>query len=213
MSKNKNNRVLFARIFLFVIYLVGLIGLNIFSLRELYVQLTPVTLLVSAMILFAFHYEWNIRSLAVFLSIVIAGLMVEWAGVQTGHVFGEYSYGSALGPAVGGVPLIIGLNWLILIYTTYYIASRLFRPALVRIPSAALMMVAFDYLMEPVAIGLHMWQWAGEGIPLLNYGAWFVVSLVFASALYLGRVRIHNPVADYLLLFMAVFFGILNFTV
>jgi len=90
---------------------------------------------------------------------------------------------------------------------------RLFQQALLRIPATALMMVAFDYLMEPVAIGLDMWQWAGQGIPLMNYGAWFVVSLVFASVLYLGRVRIDNPVADYLLLFMAVFFGILNFTI
>jgi putative membrane protein len=213
MSKNKNNLVLFARIFLFVIYLVGLIGLNIASLRELYVQLTPVTLLVSAMILLAFHYEWNVRSIVVFVSIALAGFLVEWAGVQTGHVFGDYSYGSTLGPAAGGVPLIIGINWLILIYTTYHIASRLFRQGVIRILITAVMMVAFDYLMEPVAIGLDMWQWAGEGIPLMNYGAWFVVSLVFASALYLGRVRIHNPVADYLLLFMAVFFGILNFTI
>jgi putative membrane protein len=213
MSKDKNNLVLFARIFLFVIYLVGLIGLNIASLRDLYVQLTPVTLLVSAMILLAFHGEWNTRSVLVFGSIALTGFLLEWAGVQTGHVFGEYSYGSTLGPAVGGVPLIIGINWLILIYTTYYIASRLFRAALLRILTTALMMVAFDYLMEPVAIGLDMWQWAGEGIPLMNYGAWFVVSLVFASVLYLGCVRIQNPVADYLLLFMAVFFGILNFTI
>jgi len=213
MSKDNGNLVLFARIFLFVIYLVGLIGLNISSLRELYVQLTPITLLVSAMILLAFHHQWNTASIAVFVSIALAGFLVEWAGVQTGHVFGEYSYGSALGPAIGGVPLIIGINWLILIYTTYHIASRLFQQALLRIPATALMMVAFDYLMEPVAIGLDMWQWAGQGIPLMNYGAWFVVSLVFASALYLGRVRIDNPVADYLLLFMAVFFGILNFTI
>jgi len=213
MSNDKNNLVLFARIFLFVIYLVGLIGLNIPSLHDLYVQLTPVTLLISGMILLAFHQEWKKSSIVVFVSIALAGFLVEWTGVQTGHVFGEYTYGSALGPAVGGVPLIIGINWLILIYTTYHIASRLFRQALVRIPATALMMVAFDYLMEPVAVGLDMWQWAGEGIPLINYGAWFIVSLVFASALYLGRVRIHNPVADYLLLFMAVFFGILNFTI
>ena len=213
MSKDNGNLVLFARIFLFVIYLVGLIGLNISSLRELYVQLTPITLLVSAMILLAFHHQWNTASIAVFVSIVLAGFLVEWAGVQTGHVFGEYSYGSALGPAIGGVPLIIGINWLILIYTTYHIASRLFQQVLLRIPATALMMVAFDYLMEPVAIGLDMWQWASQGIPLMNYGAWFVVSLVFASALYLGRVRIDNPVADSLLLFMAVFFGILNFTI
>lgn len=212
MSKDKSSLVLIARIFLFVIYLVGLMGLNLPSLRDLYVQLTPVTLLISGMILLAFHHEWTRRSVVVFVFIAAAGFLLEWAGVQTGHIFGEYSYGTTLGPEIGGVPLIIGINWLILVYTTYYIATRLFRRALLRIPATGLMMAAFDYLMEPVAMELDMWHWAGGEIPLLNYGAWFVFSLIFATVLWLGRVHIHNPVAGYLLLFMAVFFGILNFT-
>jgi putative membrane protein len=212
MMQNKDKLILFSRILLFVIYFVGLTGISIPSLREVYAEITPVTLLISAMILLVFHKSWRVKDGIVFLMIALGGFLVELLGVQTGLIFGEYSYGLTLGPAVMGVPLLIGINWLILSYTTYYLAGHLFKRPVGKIPLAAAMMVAFDWLMEPVAIKLDMWQWTGEAIPLMNYAAWFVVSLLFAAVLHFSRIRMYNPVAGYLLLFMAMFFGVLNLT-
>ncbi len=212
-EKRENNIVLVARIFLFVIYLVGLIGISLQNLRPAYVQITPVSLMLSALILLAFHEQWNLRTVLVLAGIGLAGYFIEVLGVQTGVIFGDYTYGTTLGPAVAGVPLIIGINWLILIYAIWYVAGKLTLQPFIRIPLTGALMVGFDLLMEPVAVALDMWEWSGKSIPFENYLAWFGISLVFAAILYFARIRIHNPVAGYLLLFMAFFFGVLNFTV
>jgi hypothetical protein len=40
----------------------------------------------------------------------------------------------------------------------------------------------FDWIMEPVAIRLDYWTWAGGDIPMQNYFAWFVIATVSAFA-------------------------------
>lgn len=42
----------------------------------------------------------------------------------------------------------------------------------------ALLMVLFDFIMEPVAIELDFWSWENNIIPMYNYISWFVISLV-----------------------------------
>ena len=41
----------------------------------------------------------------------------------------------------------------------------------------ALLMVVFDFVMEPAAVKLRYWTWQDGIIPLQNYIAWFLVSL------------------------------------
>ncbi len=212
MNIKEKNIVLFARVFLFVIYLVGVIGISVPSLRPVYVDITPVSLLISALLVLAFHETWNWKAAAVFLFIALAGWLIEVIGVQTGNIFGHYNYGDTLGWQLAGVPLIIGVNWFVLIYATWSVAGTLTVRPVLRILLAAVMMVLFDVIMEPVAVELDMWKWKGEGIPLENYGAWFGISVVFASLIQLSRIRVSNPVAGYLLLYMVLFFGLLNFS-
>ncbi|MFP4621321.1 MAG: carotenoid biosynthesis protein [Bacteroidales bacterium] len=201
-----------ARILLFVIYVVGITGISISSLRDVYVELTPYTLLISALILFAFHTRWNLRFIAAIFVVALAGFGVELLGVQTGLIFGEYSYGPVLGIKLGEVPLMIALNWVLLIYCSYFIAERLFRAALPKLASAAALMVGMDVLMEPVAMALDMWNWEVSVPPLQNYAAWFVISFLFAGFFQLMKVKVMNPLAGYLFFFLAMFFGILNLT-
>ena len=54
----------------------------------------------------------------VFAVIFLVGLGIEIIGVSTKAIFGNYSYGNALGVKVFDTPLLIGMNWLFLIYTT-----------------------------------------------------------------------------------------------
>ena len=204
--------VLFTRIFLLVIYLVGIIGISIPSLRPVYTAVTPVSLLISTMLVLAFHESWSWRAGIVFFVIALMGFLIEVAGVQTGNIFGHYDYGATLGWGISGVPLIIGVNWFLLIYSTWLVAGMFSKHAVLRILMTGMMMVGFDVIMEPVAVELDMWQWKGDGIPLENYGAWFAISLVFATLMQLSRVRVKNPVAAYLLIYMVFFFGMLNFT-
>lgn len=204
---------LVAGIFLLIIYLVGIAGISISSLRSDFVDLTPYTLLLSAVILFAFHRRWNLRFIAAIVVIALAGFWVEVLGVKTGVIFGGYSYGPVLGIKWKQVPLIIALNWLILIYCSYIIAGKLLRSALPRLALTAALMVGMDVIMEPVAITLDMWTWEAVAPPLQNYAAWFGISFLFAGLLHYLKIEVVNPLAGYLFFYLVMFFGILNLTV
>jgi bisanhydrobacterioruberin hydratase len=131
-------------------------------------------------------------------------------GVHTGEVFGDYSYGRALGLTLLDTPLLIGLNWLMLTYCVFAImeSTKLFLP--LKALLAAMLMVVYDIVMEPVAIRIDMWSWGEGPIPLQNYQAWFIISLVFLVAMHLAGIKTKNRVAPWLFGTQFVFFSLLN---
>ncbi len=145
-----------------------------------------------------------------FLTIAILSIIVEIVGVATGAIFGAYQYGNTLGISVAGVPLLIGLNWLILIYSTHSISSSLFQSPLVKIVSAALLMVLYDIVIEYVAPQIAMWKFEGGYPPFQNFLGWFVLSLIFHSLISFFKMRITNPVARILYFSQLLFFIILT---
>ncbi len=213
MSKNKRAR--FTAYFLIIFYSVGLVGLGLPSFRELFIGLMPLTLLLSMAILLLFHNRWRSTDGMVLLFIAITGYLIEVLGVITGHVFGSYWYGSALGLKAFDTPLIIGLNWAMLTYCAFAIMepTRLFWP--LKAIAGAFLMVAYDLVMEPAAPLLSMWDWHhwyidGWIAPLRNYQAWFIISLVFLSGMHLARIRTGNRLAPWLFSIQMVFFLALN---
>ncbi len=210
LKKRKTARL--AGYFFVIYYLVGLIGLSMPSTRETFMGLMPLSILLSVAILLFFHGKWRSADAIVLVFIAIIGYLVEVLGVLTGHVFGSYWYGDALGLQAFGTPLIIGLNWMMLIYCVYTImeGTRLFWP--LKALTAAILMVAYDLVMEPVAMRLDMWDWQGGIVPLQNYQAWFIISLVFLSSMHLAKIRTNNRVAAWLFGVQFVFFLALNLT-
>lgn len=111
----------------------------------------------------------------------------EAVGVATGAVFGEYVYGPTLGWQAWDVPVIIAFNWVMVVNGAICIAGRILslraepgrRIALPLLAGA--IAAAFDWVMEPVAIRLDYWTWAGGSIPLQNYAAWFVLAAGLAA--------------------------------
>ncbi len=119
---------------------------------------------------------------------------VEVLGVYTGGIFGVYTYGEALGPVVVGVPLLIGLCWVIVVLGAVTIANGLTKNKWFAAGLAALIAVGFDLLMEPLALELGLWSWQGGGLPpVQNYIGWFVVSFVCALAFNLLGERTTKP--------------------
>ncbi len=210
LKKRKTARL--AGYFFVIYYLVGLIGLSMPSTRETFMGLMPLSILLSVAILLFFHGKWRSADAILLVFIAIIGYLVEVLGVLTGHVFGSYWYGDALGLQAFGTPLIIGLNWMMLIYCVYTImeGTRLFWP--LKALTAAILMVAYDLVMEPVAMRLDMWDWQGGIVPLQNYQAWFIISLVFLSSMHLAKIRTNNRVAAWLFGVQFVFFLALNLT-
>ncbi len=115
--------------------------------------------------------------------IIVVGFLLEWLGVKTGVIFGQYQYGNVLKPQIAGVPISIGFAWLGLVLSSFAVTQTLFRRftnnGITVILSAALLIVIFDLLMEPAAIRLGYWSWDSGQPGLQNYFVWFLAGVLF----------------------------------
>ncbi len=117
--------------------------------------------------------------------VIIGSFFIEWLGVKTDRIFGQYVYGETLKPILFEVPIAIGFAWLCMLLTSASVVQRILLRfsdfnMLVQGISISLLMVLFDIIMEPAAVKLGYWIWLSESIPIQNFFAWFVVSLLFA---------------------------------
>ncbi len=197
-------------LFLTIIYVVGLVGIA-WPLSDQFILLTPVNLLVSLAVVLLFHPRWRRATPLILIVSYLVGFFAEWFGVQTGLLFGEYHYGPVLGPQWQGTPFMIGVNWMLLVYCSGITVNHLFgsRPWWGRGILAALLMVVLDVLIEPVAMELNFWQWAGNKVPLQNYLGWFLVALPLTLAFSRWHSGVRNKVAVALFLWQFLFFLIL----
>ena len=197
-------------IFLTSMYLGGLAGIML-PIHPDFVYLTPFNLLASLVIVLWFHEKWD-RALGIFLLICfLTGFVVELVGVQTGLIFGAYHYGEVLGWKIWGTPIIIGVNWALLVYTSAA-TIQYFLPNLnqwIKVVLGAIAMVGLDILIEPVAIHLKFWTWGTVEVPIQNYIAWFLVALPLQAAFYALLGALTNKVAIVLFILQFLFFGAL----
>jgi uncharacterized membrane protein len=193
---------------LVILHSVGLLGLNLESFRQDFTGLIWVNLVFVFGIVMSLHNKWNWRYLAYVLGVFALGFGVEVAGVKTGRLFGEYSYTSNLGQLVFSVPLVIGLNWVVLTYCAGSLARRIDPSTGVRILAGALLMVGLDVLIEPFAIRYELWTWAGGQPPLLNYLGWFGTALIAQTAYHGLLAKTKNPIAIPTFFVLLVFFAL-----
>ncbi len=200
-----------ASFILVVVYIVGIIGIA-YNVDERFVLLTPINLLLSLGLAFWTHpgqYSplWKLAAICFF-----TGILVEIAGVQTGLIFGDYQYGRVLGPKIWGTPLMIGVNWAMLVYCAGSVVNRLIPDLNIWIKAAlgAMLMTLLDVLIEPVAMELDFWNWENNIIPLQNYIAWFFVALPLLVAYFKLLGKTSNKVAILLFILQFLFFGILQ---
>lgn len=191
---------------LVIFHAVGFWGLQ-FSGRPMYFQeLTPLNLILTNILLFSLHRHWNTQFVIFAVVVTIAGFLAEVVGVHTGLLFGNYRYGAALGAKLWDVPLLIGLNWLLLIYSTGTITNRLNQPIVVKALAGAGLMLLYDFFMEPVAMQYDFWYWKNNQIPFSNYLGW--LGLAFVLQLYFHKTTLYkqNPLAPFVYLVQLLFF-------
>lgn len=201
--------VLISKILIIIIHLVGIVGMALPLTQPYFQILTPFHLLICLGILLSFHKDWSIQFLIFAALAFFLGYGFEVLGVHTGFPFGNYTYGPVLGVQVGEVPLMIGVNWLLLVYLTGVLFLKIKNDFLAA-ALASLTMVAIDILIEPVAVSLDFWSWAGNVIPLSNYLGWFGVAYLIQISYRKLQFRKDNPLALVLLLNLIAFFAILN---
>jgi bisanhydrobacterioruberin hydratase len=205
---------------------IGLAGILIFK-SELIIRSTPINLLLCCALLLWTQKEKN-RVFWLFIATVfIIGFTAEVIGVNTGLLFGNYNYGNVLGAKWQQVPLLIGINWVIIIYccgiSITTLLLKIIQPVTGSIPApsntlktlsivtdGATLALAFDWLMEPVAVKLNFWQWAENNIPVYNYICWFFISILLMALFHTCRFNKQNKFAVNLLLIQFLFFLILR---
>ena len=210
---NKMSKSQLSIFILSLFYFFGIIGIAIPYCRELFAMATPLTLLLSLGLVLYNHEYWNKPFIYVSILCGLVGYFSEVAGVATGLVFGEYSYGQTLGWQIFDVPVILSVNWLLLIYASASVCNFLFGHLNIVLKAAicATLMVGLDFFIEPIAISLDFWSWKYDTIPLQNYLGWFLIAfllqLIFLSVFNKAE---KNIVAIVLFGWQIIFFGVLN---
>ncbi len=191
-----------------VLLLFHVIGLVLFQIDPRNAELSYLTLYLCAIVLFL--AESNVfRAIIPLLVIFVGGYVVEFIGVSTGILFGNYHYGSALGYKFLSIPVVIGMNWFAIVVSSASIARRITRRISIQIVLTALLCTLMDFLIEPVAMKYDFWQWQNDIVPVQNYIAWFIFSLVFA-AVYLLSSKTRNKPGEILWILWIPFFILLN---
>ncbi|NNE48177.1 MAG: carotenoid biosynthesis protein [Rhodothermales bacterium] len=118
----------------------------------------------------------------------IVGAGAELLGTTTGFPFGGYSYTDWLGPKIlGHVPYFIPLSWYAMGLVCYELARRVTNSTALAILLGATFMVLWDVSLDP-AMSRAFPFWTYEeigffyGMPLSNWGGWFVTSAVIIAA-------------------------------
>ncbi|MGF1635591.1 MAG: carotenoid biosynthesis protein [Cyclobacteriaceae bacterium] len=191
-------------------HVAGIIGLAIPYTQPIFLILTPFNLLCTLFLLIDWHIKWT-KKFAAYIAIAwIVSFTVEALGVNTGQIFGAYTYGPVLGPQLFDTPLMIGVNWLILLISTGHIAALWHQNPNIRALIAASLMVAMDLIIEPVAIYFNFWNWQQVDVPLQNYLGWFITALILQLLYSHLKINPKNRLAILVILSQTVFFIALN---
>lgn len=206
---------------------IGLLGILFFD-RDVFIRATFMNLALMFILILYTQKGINSHFIYFMLTCFFTGVAVEIIGTQTGWLFGKYAYSNVLGPAIQNVPVIIGINWFIIIYCCgvcihsiltkildqLYLQTGKPKPGLKLasiIVDGASLAVLFDWIMEPVAMNLGYWTWAGfDEVPLYNYLCWFVISSALMAVFHFAQFNKQNKFAVNLLLIQMMFFLVLR---
>ena len=216
-------KVKFALIIALIFHVVGLIGIKWID-QDGFVAMTPYNLLLSLILILWTQEKLNFSFFIFFLVAFQTGFFTEYLGVNRQLLFGHYQYEATMGYKLFGVPLIIGVNWFMIVYCSAITIGVLFKfiwsnfftttfpentifAKLIIILFGAMMAMSFDWLMEPVAIKLGYWTWLRDGnIPVKNYWDWFFVSAFLIFIFMNLNINRKNLFAVCLLLIQSLFF-------
>ncbi len=204
-----NNRQWVWIALIIILHTVGFLGFSIAQMRPAFISLVPWHLLLMFVIIALNHQSLGAQFFRYALVVILAGFAVEFIGIHWHWPFGNYEYHDTLGPKLWGVPLIIGINWLLLTYTIGVVMQQTrLKSIAARVIIGAFLLVLLDMVVEPAAIKLDYWQWANNKIPLSNFVSWFIVSVLMLCLFEAFKFKKQNLVPLVFLLTEFLFFGL-----
>lgn len=201
----------------------GALGMIVGYYSNWFVQMTPVNLLLMFGLLLITHSDYS-KAFWRFLFLAFStGMITEIIGVNTGKLFGSYQYSKVLGPGIGGVPFLIGINWFLVVWCSAQCVLLLHQQVLKRIGpnrgqvsatwlrislvvDGALLATFFDWVLEPAAVKLGYWTWLQSSIPIFNYVCWFLISGLLIGVFQFFGFRRINQFAVHLFIIQILFF-------
>lgn len=190
--------------FLILVYISGSIGFIVNP--PFFSPFTPYTLLLTCFVYLIHSSSAGKKFIFAFFSIALLGFVIEVIGVKTGMIFGKYSYGNGLGYKLLDVPLIISINWAMLICAGIRIVSSIFVNRIMVLVVAALLVTGIDLLIEQVAPKLDFWQFE-NGLPgLHNYLGWIGVAFFTSYFFYPTIIKGNRSVSLIILILQIIFF-------
>ncbi|MFY7899588.1 MAG: carotenoid biosynthesis protein [Chitinophagaceae bacterium] len=217
------NKLQIAVFIALLFHVSGAIGMLGTTYADWFVQNTALNLVIMLALIIWTQPEKNTWFFLFFFIAFMVGMATEMIGVNTGKLFGQYKYGTVMGPKFNGVPYLIGINWFVVVYCSgvimtflndwieekYLLAGVIIKPWIKQISfviDAALLTTFFDYVLEPVAIRLQFWQWHNQIIPLYNYVCWFIISALLLLVFRAMPFKKHNHFAIHLFIIQFLFF-------
>ena len=183
----------------------GMIGITL-GYESWFLSKTPLNLTI-ILILFLLRFPIdNLKKVVVSACLFTIGMAVEWVGVHNDFLFGPYHYGENLGLKLGGVPWLIGINWMVLTFTTAGILGHFTKNKWFRVLGGSVLMLLLDYFMELSAPGFGFWYWEDGAAPLRNYIAWFGVAIILHLIYQNSKIKGNAVFSGHVYLSQLVFF-------
>jgi uncharacterized membrane protein len=204
-EQNSSRKIL--TLALYVLFIAGGLCNALIGYRPFMKVLMPIVFVVVACAASYLTYGLSIRNVGAVLAVLLMIFTVQASGAGFGFPFGDYAYTNALGPKFLDVPLVIPFLWLAVLVASWSAADRMLRYKHVVI--AALVVTAFDAVLEFAADSLDLWHWQG-GMPTeLTFISWFAVSYLGLSMLKRFAIeKESNPIVPHLLIVQLLYFVI-----
>ena len=208
MKANKKNISIFI---IWLVHISGFFGMVFYDL-DFFAGFTSINLSLMSIIVFTNIKLTNKNQIFSLLLIFLVGMLSEFIGVNYGLIFGEYIYGNNLGFKLFGVPLLIGLNWVILTVICANIASILIKnnSILMMIILGTTLMLIMDFVMEPIAPKLDLWKFKNLVVPKSNYIGWLIISILTQTIYNIQFKEKEFKISLNLYTAIFIFFGSLN---
>jgi len=210
IPSNTSSKISVFIIWLF--HLCGMVGIS-YGNKDFFLAFTPINLFISFVLLFVNQKQLESKELKSAFLIFFIGMVSEILGVNYGLIFGDYVYLDNLGVKILGVPVLIGVNWIILTFITGSLSSFIFKNKYVSILMGAILMIGLDLLIEPVAPLLGFWIFDLQKVPLQNYLGWFIIGMITQALFQFKIAEKELTFSTHLLIINAIFFAFLNYQI
>ena len=200
----------FSIFFVWLINISGFFGL-LSDQKDFFLIMSPLAILIT-FILLILNYDFKQKGfITALISIITIGFLVEFLGVNYDLFFGSYEYGNNLGYKIGGVPIIMSVNWLVLIFLAGSFTEKIIpNSLLLKVLFGSLLMVFLDIFLEICAPKLDYWKFNEEVVPISNYNSWFIISAICLYIYFkLIKEKEYTLSTNMLVIYFA-FFGLLS---